>query len=363
MNNDKNMLDENEVMAMMIAYMVGVGILSLPAGLVKDAKQDGWISAAIGAVYPFYIGFAAVYMCKYNPKDNILVLSKRYLGKILGTILNSLFLVFIYIYIILTATGFTNIFRVYGTPFLTPFKIQIVLIIIIIYASNKGIKLMGKTSEVSFYTISILMTLLVFSLLKGQIINVKPFFGAGFTNILKASIESAYAYGGIEQIFLIYPLMKNKNRLKNAVVKGVGITAIFYAWATFISIYFLGYKVTGKNIWPVFLVSESVSVSIINSFKSIFLLSWTGIMCNDLANQYNSILDILTDILKIKNRNWLHILVVPLITYGFTKLPNPMYRSSFAGKVVPIITIFSLLYATTICIMIFFDKNKKVVKN
>lgn len=365
MNKDKN-LSENQIMAMAVGFMIGIGILALPSALTKDAKQDAWIAAIIGGIYPVIIGLAAVYMCKYFPQDNILVLSKKYLGKILGTVCNFVFMMFFYIYVITGVVGFSNIFRVYATPFLTALKMQVALIIIIIYTQSKGIKVIAKLNELAFYTVCILMTFLSVGFLKGNIKYVEPVFGVGVSNILKSSIESAYAYSGIEQIFLIYPLMEDKKKLKSAVFKAVGITVFFYTWVTFISIYFLGYKVTGKTLWPVFLVSESISISIINSFKSIFLLAWTGIMCKLLGNEYASTVYIAKDVFNIKARwaKWsMHVIAVVIMFYSFTKMPTPMARSEFLGKVIPLITIYIFIYVGSIVIFIFFDKNKKAMKN
>ncbi len=64
--------------------MLGVGILSLPNDVIKIAKQDGWISVLLGAIYPLYMVFIATYLSKNYPKDNMLTLSKKFFGKILG---------------------------------------------------------------------------------------------------------------------------------------------------------------------------------------------------------------------------------------------------------------------------------------
>lgn len=356
--NNKNILDDNEIMVIMVGFMVGTGILSLPNALAKDAKQDAWISAFIGALYPLGVSLASVYFCKYYPDDNILVLSKKYLGKILGTICNLLLLVFYAIYLVSTITGFTQIFRVYATPFLSPLKIQLVVMIMVMYTWSKGLKVLAKMNELSFYIVCILMALIGVSLFKGRILNVQPVFGSGVKNIFKASIESAYSYGAVEQILLIYPFMKNKNKLKSAVLKGTLITAFFYTWVTFITIYYLGYKFTTINLWPVFLVTESISIPLINSFRSMYLLGWTGIMCIVLSNEYNSIMTILKDILNMKSIKLIYVFALPIFLYLFTKLPNPMYRAAFNSKAIPIMTIYSLSYIGLIALLMFFDKKK-----
>ena len=73
-----------------------------------------------------------------------MALSNIYLGKILGTICNILFMVEFGIFTIAAIVSLSNIFRVNVTPFLTPIKVFIPTILLAIYLSNKGIKVLGK---------------------------------------------------------------------------------------------------------------------------------------------------------------------------------------------------------------------------
>ena len=94
----KNLLTPNEVTFILIGIMLDVTVASLPNDVIATAKQDGWISVLIGAIYPLYVALLAIYVSGKFPKDNILALSKRYLGKTIGTILNFLFLLSFFSY-------------------------------------------------------------------------------------------------------------------------------------------------------------------------------------------------------------------------------------------------------------------------
>lgn len=91
-----NSITPSEVTFLLIGSMIGVGILSLPNDLVVVAKQDAWISAFIGAVYPLYMVIIASTLCKKHPKKNILALSKMCFGKFIGSILNIIFYFILY---------------------------------------------------------------------------------------------------------------------------------------------------------------------------------------------------------------------------------------------------------------------------
>ena len=62
----------------------------------------------------------------------------------MGTICNILFMAEFGIFTIAAIVSLSNIFRVHATPFLTPIKIIIPTILLAIYLSTKGIKVLGK---------------------------------------------------------------------------------------------------------------------------------------------------------------------------------------------------------------------------
>ena len=206
----KNLLEESEATAMVVGFIIGTSILALPNGVVQDAKQDGWISVIVGGMYPLYLALLAIYYAKKHPNQDILALSNIYLGRILGTICNILFMVEFGIFTIAAIVSLSNIFRVNVTPFLTPIKVFIPTILLAIYLSNKGIKVLGRINKISLYITVILVIVLLTSLQNGNYLNLFPIFGTGVKNILSGSMESALAYGGMEAIFLFYPVLKKK---------------------------------------------------------------------------------------------------------------------------------------------------------
>ena len=205
-----NLLEESECIAMVVGFITGVGILSLPNGVVQDAKQDGWISVIVGGVYPLFLALLSIYYVKKHPNEDILVLSKKYLGVILGTICNILFLAQFSIYLIGIASGVSNVFICHATPFLTPIKIFIPAILVATYLALKEIKVLARINIIALYALVMLALTLLTALQRGNYLNLFPVFGSGYKNILKASLESAYAYGGLEGIFLIYPFIRKK---------------------------------------------------------------------------------------------------------------------------------------------------------
>ena len=354
------MLEESEATAILVGFIIGTSILALPNGVVQDAKQDGWIAVLIGGLHPLYIALLAIYYAKKHPNQNILALSNIYLGRVIGTICNILFMVEFGIYTIAAIVSLSNIFRVYATPFLTPIKIFIPAILLAIYLSNKGIKVLGRINKISLYIMVILVLVLLSSLKKGNYLNILPIFGTGVKSILSGSIESALAYGGMEAIFLIYPFIKNKNKVKKITLKALFITMGIYTWVTFVCIYYLGYKVTSIALWPVLLVTEGVNIPVLNSFRFVFLFLWSIAMFKIIANEHYAFTYILSDILNIKEKKRMYWILSPIILYLCLLIKNEIQRRDLLGYIVPKIVLFNIVYISIIAILIFIkDKGRR----
>ncbi|GCD12458.1 GerAB/ArcD/ProY family transporter [Clostridium tagluense] len=355
-----NLLEEVECIAMVVGFVTSIGLLSLPNGVVQDAKQDGWISVILGGLYPLFLALLAIYYVKKHPNEDILVLSKKYLGVILGNICNILFMAQFGIYLIAIASGMSNVYRTYATIFLTPIKIFIPAILLATYLDLKGVKVLARINIIALYAMVMSVLTLSIALQRGNHLNFSPVFGSGYKNILKASLESAYAYGGIEGMFLIYPFMRNKDKIKSVVFKSTFLIMVIYTWITSICIYSLGYKVTSKALWPVLLVTEGVNLPVLNSFRFVFLFLWSMAIFRTLANYQYSVTYILSYILKVKDKKKSYWFTVPIVIYLCLKVGGEVHRRVFLGYIIPKVTMFNIAYISIIAILIFIkDKGGK----
>ncbi len=88
-----NMITPSEFVCILIAITINESVAGLPNYLVEECKQDAWIAALLGMIYPVYVILIAIYISSKHPDKNILLLSKMYFGKIIGGILNFLFFI------------------------------------------------------------------------------------------------------------------------------------------------------------------------------------------------------------------------------------------------------------------------------
>ena len=135
---------------------------------------------------------------------------------------------------------------------------------------------------------------------------------------------------------------------------------IIYTWVTFVCIYFLGYKVTSIALWPVLLVTEGVNLTVLNSFRFLFLFLWSIVMFKIIANYHYAFTYILSYVLKVKDKNKIYWVIFPIAIYLCLKIGNEVQRRAILGYIIPKITLFNIAYISIIAILIFIkDKGRK----
>ena len=354
----KNLLTPNEVTFILIGIMLDVTAANLPNGVMATAKQDGWISVLIGAIYPLYVALLAIYVSGKFPKENILVLSKRYLGKTLGTILNFLFLLSFFSYFPPLISTIGIIIRTDAVPILTPLKIYVVLFFVGVYAASKGIKVLGRICSITFWMVLAIIIPTIAILKQGSYLNISPIFGTGIVNILKGSLACVYDYSLMELIFLIYPFINDSSKIKSSALKAVGFTAIIYTWITFITIYYMGKDIIPKTIWSFFTVTEAVKVEIVNNFRYVFVFFWIIIAIKSVAIFNYVCVFILEDIKKIKSKKIIYVVMaVVVIMLAKTYYGDLLAMEEITKYTSPISTIYNLIYLTLITSLIWIKKG------
>ncbi|MCS4463812.1 GerAB/ArcD/ProY family transporter [Clostridium botulinum] len=150
MNNKEDALTESQLTFMFIGSLIGITLLSLPLDPIKIAKQDAWIAAFLGMIYPTYVVFIAIYIRK-NTLKKYSRFEQKNLWKDLGKHIK--FNIYIIFFLIATdvAAGINNVLRNYMVSFLNSWNILSLLFLGAAYTVYGGTKTIGKLNEVLFY--------------------------------------------------------------------------------------------------------------------------------------------------------------------------------------------------------------------
>lgn len=354
---ESNLLTSNQVTKVIILTMIGVGFLSLPNNMVKVVKQDGWIIPIVSGIYPLYMVLIAAFLSKKHPNENILVLSKKYLGEILGLLTNFIFLISFILYLIFETAGIDNFLRTYIIAFLSSFQFLIVFIPFTAFAAYKGLKVLGTVSEIVFYIFILILLVTLLSLTKGSYLNLMPVLSNGPAEIVKGIIPGIYSYSGVEMILLVYPRVDDKSKIMYSSVKAILITCVAYTWIVFAAIFYFGVSIINKTLWSTLFVIESLRLPIINNFRFVAMFLWTFISVTVVSMYFYSCVFIIRDYMKKVSRKTIFIALTPLVMVLCLHVKTEVNRREFISLLLPYVVIYNVLYVTIIAILIIIKKG------
>jgi spore germination protein len=345
----------------LVGCILGMGVTSLAADVGKIAKQDGWISTIIGGIYPLYIVLVGSIIIKKYPDSNIMNLSRAFLGKIVGNALNLLFMLQFLVYTVFVIAGSSNQLRAYSLYFAPHIKIIIIFVLIVLYVSIKGLKVLGKFTTITFFLLCLVIFTTVFVFKSASFLNIKPILGVGTLKILEGSINSAFEYGNMELLLVIYPYVNRKDHIvKTALISTFVIIGIA-TWIVFTSIYFSGPDLVIKELWPFIFVAESFRIPVVNNFRFIDMIIWSIIGFKTASIEFYATTKIFKNISKI-DRKTISFYLAPVIFIFPIFLGNEVIRRDFLGKVMPVVTIFNIGYVTLIAALCLFKDKDTLIK-
>ena len=360
MSDKKGIITANELTCLLIGIIIDINVTTTPNSVVAIAKQDAWISTALGAVYPLYVVLIAIYVSRKFPKDNILVLSKKYFGNVIGNVFNFLFFLSFFSYFPSALFRITLILRTYITPFISSFKLYLVITLIGAYAAYKGIKVLARIGIISFFLILTIIVVSLLILMYGSILNVMPIFGVGTKNIINGSMNTLYDYALMEWIFLLYPLVDDKNKIKNAAFKTIAFCCFMYTWVVFITTYYMGTDIVKKTVWGFFSATESIRIEIFTSLRYIFVFIWVLVALKSIAFLYYICMDILRNINNKTNSIFVYAIIGAIVIF----LTKSYYTNRLVtNEIVNITTktgaMYNLFFITLVAVIIFIKKDGK----
>lgn len=352
-------LSKSEYASIIFGSIVGLVILDISNNLAKFVYQDNWIAAAIGSIYPLYMVIISIYLGKRCSQENILELSKKVFGKVIGGALNFIFSLYFMILLVLAVSDYSNMIKSFSVEFLSIIKIVGVVLLLSGYVVYKGINVIGRLCKITFFLTIILVISPIPALRSGRAINIFPILQSGWIELIKGAVNSSLAYSGVEIVFIIYPMLKEKKEYIKVSILPIIIICIIYMWACFIGVYYLGTDVVVKSKWSFLLVTESVTVRVINNYKYAFIFIWSLIIFKSIAVFYYTSTNIVQNIFK-KINSIVIILIIYLVScFIAVKYGEGLSKTYYIDVVMKFYVIFNVIYVTTIAVIVFY-KGKKV---
>lgn len=276
--NQLGRISPTQAIILIINYILGVGILTLPrTAAAAVGTPDIWITIIISSIFPIIAGMVILTLNNRYPNKTFFQYSRDIVGRIISVLLGLTMIIY---FITLTSFEVRVMAEVTETYLLegTPIQVLIVLFLwLALYLNTDGINSIARVFQVIFpLTVIIFILIATMSLGLFEINNLRPVMGDGILPVLKGVKTTSLSYIGIELMIILSAYLTEPKKGKKIVLIGVFLPMIFYLITVIIVIGALSIDGVGNLAWP--------TISLINSFEfpgifferfdSLFLIVW-----------------------------------------------------------------------------------------
>lgn len=323
-DNPRFQITSKQSLFIIIGSTIATGILSLPRAASAAAGQDGWISVILGLSVPLLSLLLIERLGRSFPNLSMGEIAQLLFGKCLGTIVTLGFIAYTVFFQSIVLRLGAEITAVFALPKTPTGVIALLIIISVIYIVQKGAKVVGRLNELLFYILLFDLLLFLPPLRVADYTNLLPVGGAGLTAIVRGALPTAYAYGGVEVLFLIYHMVTRKEEVLKAGVTALGISMLIYLMVTVIALLVFGAEVLQHIIWPSVVLLKVVDIPVIERLEFFFLALWMGLASRPVINMCFASSYSLTRLLKLDLEKYYSdmVIAVGLAIYVVALIPD-----------------------------------------
>ena len=259
------------------ANQVGIGVMGFQQQLYQIAKQDSWISL----IFSFLLAHLSIFIIiktleLYESKD-IFEINQDIFGTFIGNFLNVLYVSFcstIFLIILRTYIEIINTWVFYN---LSSLFLSVTLLLLLIYAFTGNLRVIVG---VSFFTIIMAFYwnfFIIIPLEYAEVNYLLPVFQTDILDILKGTYFMAFTIIGFEIINVIYPFIKEKNKVNRYAHLGLLATLLIFLPILLVSLVYFSGEQLSKTFWPTLTMLGNVRLPFIERID-IFLICFSVVI-------------------------------------------------------------------------------------
>ena len=214
----------------------------LYTGIAGITNQDTWIAVITGFIFSLPIVWIFSALCEKFPGKTLIEINDIIFGKILGKIISSLYIFFFFTLCIINSSQTGDFVIDIILPETPKAVVLIMFIIVCVYAVRKGFEIMTRYSMLIFNIALIALLAAILLLLnKSKLSNLQPMLSLPFINYVQSTHQiSELSFSNIFVFTMIFPSLKNPQKIKKPMFLGLIIGALFMLGVVLIDIVALG---------------------------------------------------------------------------------------------------------------------------
>jgi spore germination protein AB len=261
----------------------GVGIMGIPSYIFREAKQDSWISVLLSLVLLIIITSVMLLILKQYENADIFGIQIDIFGKWIGILFGTIYILYFLLTQLSILLNYIEVIKVFLFPTTSNFVIGLLFIFLIIYCVLGGIH-----TIIGITFLFVILTQWFWIFLYDPISRMDwdhfmPMFQASVPELLEGVKATTFSLSGFEILFILYPFIKNKEKIKLPLFLGLSYTVLSILLVTVVSIGYYSRMDLDEIKWATLGLFKNVSYTFVERLDNLIIFEWIMVILPNLV--------------------------------------------------------------------------------
>lgn len=261
------------VFFMIHSAQVGVGILTFPRSIAKEAGFDSWIGIIAAGLLTHLSLFFILQLLK-REHQGLSYIHRFVYGKWLGRLFTILFIIQFLWSGLAILREYVRVIQVWMFPTLPTWLPTLLILILLYYTISGGFRVMVGMCFFKVLVAAIITFPVFFTLSDVELGNFSFIPNHTIKELWSATKTMSFSYIGFEMVLVYYPFIQEAQKSRKYAYLANAATTLLYLVVAFMCFLFYSEKQLNAVIWPYLKMSSSLEFSIIQRFELVFVSAW-----------------------------------------------------------------------------------------
>lgn len=349
-----------EAVMLILTIIVTHTILSLPRSILVLTKSATIINLIYISIIAILISYFIYRLLKKFPGSDIIDISEFLGGKILKTIIGTIFIAYFIISSSILLRNFCESLKIIYYSMTNIIFIILLFIVALCTANRLDFSATLKTNTIVVPLVLASMIFLFFANMNKFVPQrMFPLFGDGIFQTFGLGLTNLASFGGIAYLYFLPPLLKEPKYMKKVTLLAVGISAAYLILCVSTLLFMFSFFIEANEITPLYNATRYIEFgNFFQRLESVFLLIWILSFACYLSIVSKFSMRIFQKLTNIENKKAL-IDVFGLLIFGISIFPkNYAMSENFETKIYPYL-VLGIVFILSLSILILANLSKK----
>jgi spore germination protein (amino acid permease) len=261
---------------------VGIGIQGFQRIIITEARQNAWVAVILSGLLTHFIVFIMIKTLQMYGSTDIYGIHFDIYGKWLGSLMNLVYIFYSLLAALIILINYIEVIQTWMFPQVPTWLFASSILLLCIYAVTGGLRVIVG---VSFFNIVLslwMLGLIGYPIRYSDASHFLPLLESDLSSILKATFKMTLTVIGFEILYVIYPNLKEKNKVQKFAHLGIATTTFLYLIVCLLSIAYFSEGQLSKSIWATLSLFKVVKLPFIERMEYLVIAFWLLIILPNL---------------------------------------------------------------------------------